>query len=68
MPKLVEAAINKTLRLYIEAEDKQQELMESHKLRMNKLEVMIDDHEKELDSLKKRVTAVEKESGGSEGS
>ncbi|MDV3192303.1 MAG: hypothetical protein Q8853_02510 [Candidatus Phytoplasma australasiaticum] len=65
MPKLVEVAIAKALRLYIEAEEKWRELIEAHKLRMDRLESMIDCHRKELASLKDRVEKIEKISGGS---
>lgn len=42
--------------------------MEAYKLRMDWLEVVIEDPGKELHSLKKRVIIVEKASGRSEGS
>lgn len=67
VPKMIEATITKALKLYIEAEAKQWELMEAHILRMDRLEVMIEDHGKELASLKDRVIVVEKVGGGSEG-
>lgn len=68
MHKLIKVAIAETLKPYIEAKDKQRELMEAYKLRMNQLKMMIEDHRKELDNFKKRVTAVENGSGGSGGS
>lgn len=64
MPKLVEAVIAKALKPYIKAKAKQQKLMEAHKLRMDRLKMMIDDHGKELANLKDRVITVEKASGG----
>lgn len=39
--------------------------MEAHKLRMDRLEIIIDDHRKELANVKDRVAAVEKKGGGS---
>lgn len=59
-------AIANALALHIQAEKKQRKLMGAHKLRMDRLEVMIEDHGKELDFLKERDTAMEKTNGGSE--
>lgn len=58
MHSLVEESITKSLRPYVETKAKQQKLMESHKLRRDRLESMIDYHGKELAILKDRVTAV----------
>lgn len=52
---------------YIETTTMQWKLIEKQKLRMYRLKVMIEDHEKELASLKERVVFVEKRDGDSEG-
>lgn len=59
-------AITNALAPHIQAEKKQRKLIEARKLRMDRLEVMILDHGKELDFLKERVTAMEKTNSGSE--
>lgn len=64
MPKLVKVAIIKVLRPYVKAEAKHRELMEAHKLRMDRLESMIDYCGKKLASLKDRVVEDEKVYGG----
>lgn len=74
MRRLIEAAIAKALKLYVEAEAKKQKLIEAHKLRMDRHEVMdrhkvmVDNHRKELASLMDRVAAVEKKGSASESS
>lgn len=65
MQKLVEVAIAKALRPYVKAEEKQRELIEAHKLRMDRFELIIDDHGKELANLKDIVAKVKKVGGGS---
>lgn len=65
VPKLVKVAIAKALRPFAEAKAMQSEINRAHNLRMDKLEFMIDDHSKELASLRERVVAAKKESGGS---
>lgn len=60
VPTLVEVAIANALKLYAEAEVKQHELMEAHKLKIDRLEAMIDDNGKELVILKNRIMEEEK--------
>lgn len=63
MSKLVEVATAKALGLHVKVEEKQSELNEDHKLWMDMLESMIDDHSKELAHLRDKVVVVEKSSG-----
>lgn len=64
MPKLVKTAIAKDLKPYVEAKAKQHEIIETHKLRIDMLEAMIDDYGKELASLKNKAIEIEKICGG----
>lgn len=57
-------AIAKALKPYIEAEAKKRMLIEAHKLRMYRLESIIDDRGKVFGNLKDRVAGTKKESGG----
>lgn len=66
LPRLTEAVITKALAPQIEAEKKQIELIEAQTLRMDRLEVTLEDG-KEVTGLKKRVTVEDKRYGGSEG-
>lgn len=51
---------------YIKVENKPKELIEAQTLRMDRLEVMLEDHRKEMESLKERVTVMEKKEGVSD--
>lgn len=64
MHKLVETTLTKAFKPYIEVVPKHQELLEARKLRTDRLEMMIDDHGKELANVKDRVAAVKKAGGG----
>lgn len=48
VPKIVDTTIAKALKPYMEIESKHHELIEAHKLRIYRLEAMINDHNKEL--------------------
>lgn len=64
VPQIVEESIAKALKTYVKAEAKHHELIEAHKLRMDRLESKVDDYGKELINLKNRIMVVEKKDGG----
>lgn len=52
--------MNTVLAPHSDAKNKQKELIEVQKLMIDRLEVILKDHQKELASLSKRVSTVEK--------